>query len=70
MTRRPLLILLALAVFLVWTYMLVHAIRLETRAATRAEIMLDSDGRPVEIIWQEGRGYRLPTEEEQEDARR
>jgi hypothetical protein len=69
-TYRAALMLLGLAVFLVWTFMLVHSVRLEERAATRAEIMLDSDGRPVEIIWQIGKGYRLPTQEEQDHAKR
>ena len=70
MTLRPFHLLLALAVFLVWTFMLIHAVRLETQESTRAEIVLDSDGRPVEIIWQIGKGYRLPTREEQEHAKR
>jgi hypothetical protein len=69
-TYRAVLMLLALAVFLVWTFMLVHAVRLEEREATQEEIVLDSDGRPVEIIWQEGKGYRLPTQEERDHAKR
>lgn len=70
MTLRPFHFLLALAVFLVWSYMLVHSTRLETQEATRSEIVLDDDGRPTEIVWQEGRGYRLPTVEEADHARR
>ena len=73
MTRRSsFLALLALAVFLVWTFMLVlvHAVRLEEREATRAEIVLDNAGRPVEIVWQIGKGYRLPTQEERDHAKR
>lgn len=69
MIRRSGLMLLVLAVFLVWTFMLVNAVRLEERAATRAEIVLDSDGRPVEIVWQDGK-YRLPTPEEIADGKR
>lgn len=70
MTLHPLHVLLALAVFLVWSYMLVHAVRLETQEATRSEIKLDSEGRPVSVVWQIGKGYRLPTQEEADDARR
>jgi hypothetical protein len=68
--RSTVLVLLALAVLVVWTFMLVHSVRLEEREATRAEIMLDSDGRPVEVIWQIGKGYRLPTQEERDHAKR
>ena len=62
---RALYALLALAVFLLWTFLLIHSVRLETRA----EIVLDSDGRPVEIVWQDGK-YRLPTDDEIEEGRR
>ena len=68
MTPRPFHILLALAVLFVWTLMLIHAVRLETQEATRAEVKLDSDGRPVEIVWEIGKGYRLPTQEEKEEV--
>lgn len=70
MTRRLFYPLLVLAVFLVWTFMLIHAVRLEEREATRREIVLDNTGRPVEIVWQIGKGYRLPTQEEREHGKR
>ena len=70
MTRRPLFLLLALAVFLVWTFMLIHSVRLEERAAVYQEIMLDDNGVPQNVIWEIGKGYRLPTLEEREDAKR
>jgi hypothetical protein len=69
-TYRALLALLALAVFLVWTFMFVHAVRLEERAASHQEFMLDKDGQPVEVIWEIGRGVRPATPQEIEDAKR
>lgn len=66
MTPRPFHILLVLAMFLVWAFMLIHAVRLETRA----EIMLDDEGRPIEVVWELGKGYRLPTQKEVDHAKR
>lgn len=70
MTRRTFYPLLVLSVFLVWTYVLVQAVRMETRSAVYREIMLDNNGVPVNVVWEIGKGYRLPTEEEQEHAKR
>ena len=67
---RATLMLLVLAVFLVWTYVLVHSICCETRAAVYSEIMLDNNGVPQNVIWEIGKGYRLPTPEETEDGKR
>jgi hypothetical protein len=67
---RAALVLLALAVFLVWTFMFVHAIRLEERAASHQEFMLDKDGQPVNVVWEIGRGVRPATAEEIESANR
>lgn len=68
MTRRSVFMLLILAVFLVWVFMLVHSVRLEERAAAYRDIRLDDTGRPEEIVWEIGKGYRLPTDTERANA--
>lgn len=50
----------------VWLFMLIHFIRIEERATISRGFVLDNAGRPVEIIWQIGKGYRLPTPEERD----
>lgn len=63
MTRRPFFVLLGLAVFLMWAYMLVHSVRIEEREAVRQEFMLDDSGRPVEVTQQVAKSYRLQRQE-------
>ncbi len=67
---RALLVLLALAVFLAWTFMLVHAVRLEEREAIEEKgFMLNAAGEPVMTygrVWELGRGERPATKEESE----
>ena len=72
---RAALMLLALAVFLVWTYVLVGSVCREERAEIRRGWMLDNAGTPVEVlrvgyVWELGRGTRPATEEETEDTKR
>ena len=73
MTSRAALGLLALVVFLVWTFMLVHAVRMEEHATVSRGFMIDNAGEVVQLrerVWELGKGERAPTQEEREHAER
>ena len=64
---RQFLILAAIFCILVWIYLLVDTVRMEERALMSRDVVLDCTGQPVlthERVWELGRGYREPTEEE------
>lgn len=68
---RPFYVLLVLVTVLVWTYLLVFSVRLESREEMKKEFLLDNSGAPVEVyrsgrVWELGKGYREPTQEERE----
>ena len=67
---RQLFVLTGAFAFLVWVYLLLGFVRQETREETRREFVLDSSGAPVEVrreyVWELGKGYREPTQEEKD----
>lgn len=73
---RQVLVLVGAFAFLAWAYLLVWTVRQEIRRETRAEFMLDDTGAPVEVyraiptgreyVWELGKGYREPTQEEKD----
>lgn len=67
---RQLFVLTGTLAFLVWVYLLLGFVRQETREEMRREFVLDSSGAPVEVyrerVWELGKGYREPTQEEKD----
>ena len=68
MKRPPLTILealLILLVFVVWLSLFTSSVVKETRLERR--YVLGNTGTPVAVyVWEQGKGYRLPTREEEE----
>lgn len=71
MKRPPLTVLealLILLVFIVWLSVFTSSVVKETRLERR--YVLDNTGTPVAVyVWEQGKGYRLPTQEEEEYER-
>ena len=71
MKRPPLTVLEALLILLVaivWLFVFASSVVKETRLERR--YVLDNTGTPVAVyVWEQGKGYRLPTQEEEEYER-
>ena len=67
MKRPPLTILeavLIVLVFIVWLSIITSSVVKETRL--ERAFVLDNTGTPVAVyVWEQGKGYRLPTREEE-----
>ena len=71
MRDRRLDALMILLVLVVWLYLLVHSLRLEERGTVFKGYALDNGGEVVQVherVWEAGKGYRAPTQEEEEYA--
>ena len=71
MKRPPLTVLEALLILLVvivWLFVFASSVVKETRLERC--YVLDNTGTPVAVyVWEQGKGYRLPTQEEEEYER-